>query len=369
MKISLPAIAGFTSILLLSGCSRQYDVLNKIADSTTIGESIAETIQDKISKESGNIEYIFRSINSNSDDKDDKADAEALGERPEYDALQYIDVSKCDISKVTCNDIKPVSDKDIDEAIRNKMFSQQVYDGTNISRTGDIVSINYTATEKGKNKPYVNVENEDRVVGDNMFPSEIDKMLIGVKAGDEIDTEYSYPSDYLDNTYKDKTFIYHIKINEVKGMTLTDAVAESISGGAVKTAKDYREYAKAMLQSKYVDDSCVDKLCEMCVVKSYPEDVLEYDIQKLFVDFYQTSKIEGTSIEDIEKSVKDYGYNTLEDFTQEIQNVATSNLNNEMKVLALAEKYDVMPADANNPYERYVAARTNLAKEIQEYGR
>lgn len=365
MKITFPVIAGFTSILLLSGCSHQYDVLNKIADSTTIGESIAETIQDKISKESGNIEYIFKSIKRNSDNK---ADVASLGERPEYDARQYIDVSKCDITKVIYNNKEPVSDKDIDEAIRDTMFRQQVYDGTDISRIGDIVNINYTATEKDKNHPYVNAENEDRVVGDNIFPNEIDKMLIGVKAGDEIDTEYSYPSDYPDNTYKNKTFIYHIKVNEVKGMTLTDTVAESISGGAVKTAKDYREYAKAMLQRRYVDDSCVDKLCEMCVVKSYPEDVLEYDIQKLFVDFYQTSKVQGTSIKDIEKRIKDYGYNTLEDFAREIKETAIKNLNNEMKVLALAEKYNVMPIDADNPYERYVTAKTNLAKEIQEYG-
>lgn len=357
---------GLSGIILLSGCS-SYDVLDTVADTKTAGENIAGKIERKIETETSNIQYVFRSISSD-ESKEKNEKIKQLGERPTYDATRYVDTSKCDIKKANEFKTERTSEKDVMQEIRNLMISEGIFSDNEITKKGDIVNIDYTATEVNQNEPFVNVKNEDRVVGDNLFPEEIDRLLVGAKQGDVIDVEYLYPNDYYDTTYKGKKYDYHIVINEVKGMSLTDDVARELSKGAVVTAVDYMKYATSMLNISNENKAAENNLLileEQCMITGYPEDVLNYDVLSAIINFYQESAIE--SMDEMEAAIKRLGHKSVDGFINKITDDTTRKLEEEMKIFALAEKYKVMPdGDKQNAYD---AAKENLVKEIQKYGR
>ena len=357
---------GLSGIILLSGCS-SYDVLDTVADTKTAGESIAGKIERKIETETSNIQYVFRSISSD-ESKEKNEKIKQLGERPTYDATRYVDTSKCDIKKANEFKTERASEKDVMQEIRNLMISEGIFSDNEITKKGDIVNIDYTATEVNQNEPFVNVKNEDRVVGDNLFPEEIDRLLVGAKQGDVIDVEYLYPNDYYDTTYKGKKYDYHIVINEVKGMSLTDDVARELSKGAVVTAVDYMKYATSMLNISNENKAAENNLLileEQCMITGYPEDVLNYDVQSAIINFYQENATE--SMDEMEAAIKRLGHKSVDGFINKLTDDTTRKLEEEMKIFALAEKYKVMPdGDKQNAYD---AAKENLVKEIQKYGR
>ena len=380
----------------MTGCGKQYDVLDKIADSTTVGESISDKVQDELDVESSNAEYIIKRLavavnKTDTDSTSEDGDMET-GERPEYDPLRYVDVSGCDITETAKTQDMDISEKDIDNAVKEEMMNQNIFSKKEKSESGDIVTIDYTATEKGQKKAFVDAKDEDRIVGDNLFPDEVDKKLVGVKAGDVIDVKYSFPEDYKDGNYKGKTFDYRITIKKVKGTTLTDETAVSLSGGAQTTVKEYREYIKSLLEYKKMQElseNGIDALCENAKITGYPDDVLSYDIQQAFIRVYQESGLSDINSDAFKSYVKSIGYDSIDDFTKKMQESVTEELEEEMKVLALAKTYGLWLddktlskeilnqvtgyssaedyyADYSKYHAQYVMARINIAKEMQK---
>lgn len=392
LSVGAAVFTGIFGILFLSGCS-QYDVLNKVSDNVTTGANTTERVQDYIEEHTSTeksvlTQLVSKMTDGNTDSNDD------VNARPEYDPLQYVDVSKAEITKIKQSSESAVTDADVDDSIKQSMVNKGIYNDNETAEKGDIVNINYTATESGKETPFVDVTDEDRTIGDNLFPDEIDSKLVGVKSGDEIDVTYTYPDDYNNDSYRGKTFMYHIVINEVKGMSLTDEVASRLaySNGRQTTASEYKEYIRHLLEYKELEilsESGVDELCNMCVVKDYPEDVVNYDIQCEFIRLYKEFDIDGSDKEALAKKIESLGYKSLEDFTSEINKNVMENLKKEMEVLALAKKYGLWLSDdelateilnqttgyssADDYYEayskyhaQYVVARINIAKEIQK---
>ena len=359
----------------LSKTSTDYDVLDRVSDSESVGESIKEKMYNRINSASSDMTYDLKRLNTlMNDNKDTSDDTQEEMERPEYNPLDYVNVDDCDISK------------------EGKFIEK---DSESESQKGDVVNIDYTATEKGQDSPFVNVSDEDRTIGDNLFPDDIDKSLEDRKAGDEFDIEYTYPDDYQDDVYKGKTFQYHIKINSIKDVSLTDDMAMALSNGTKKTADDYRKYIRSYLEylaMENISNTDLQELCDMASVTEYPEDVLTYDIQKSFIGAMSQAGV--TNIEDDEflSYIKQNGYNDISGFMQDVNKKVKENLEDEMKILALAKKYDLWLDDNElateilnkttgytnaddyyNDYSKYhaqyVLAKLNLAKEIQKNGK
>ena len=78
----------------MTGCAGEYDVLDKVADSTTVGESITDKINDMVSDQSQNVTYICKRMKALSGETETEEDTE----RPEYNPETYADTSKADIS-------------------------------------------------------------------------------------------------------------------------------------------------------------------------------------------------------------------------------------------------------------------------------
>ena len=366
-----------------------YDVLDKIADFTSVGVSLEEKISDRIDASTSDMTYYLKRLDTLMCDY--RAEKVTDTARPEYDPLKYVDVSKCDISKIKLSDENQVTDEKVMDFIYEVLKKEKKYTEKDMAEDGDLVNLDYTMTEKGNLKPFVSVTDETRTVGHNTFPDKIDALLDGAKAGDEIETEYEFPDDYGDEAYAGKVFEYNIKINGVYDIELTDEVVSSLSNGA-DTVSEYKKFIKNYLEYLSLNDigeNEVEELCNEAVVKSYPEDVLTYDVQQEFVKIMNLAGVNSMEDDAFEDYVKKQGYDSLEDYIKTTTENTKKNLEEEMKILAIAKENNLWLDNkelgkeilnqatgytgANDYYTDYskyhaqdVVAKFNIAKEIQK---
>lgn len=366
-----------------------YDVLDKIADSTSVGVSLEEKISGRIDASTSDMTYYLKRLDTLMCDY--RAEKVTDTARPEYDPLKYVDVSKCDISKIKLSDENQVTDEKVMDFIYEVLKKEKKYTEKDMAEDGDLVNLDYTMTEKGNLKPFVSVTDETRTVGHNTFPDKIDALLDGAKAGDEIETEYEFPDDYGDEAYAGKVFEYNIKINGVYDIELTDEVVSSLSNGA-DTVSEYKKFIKNYLEYLSLNDigeNEVEELCNEAVVKSYPEDVLTYDVQQEFVKIMNLAGVNGMEDDAFEDYVKKQGYDSLEDYIKTTTENTKKNLEEEMKILAIAKENNLWLdneelgkeilnqatgytgandyyTDYSKYHAQYVVAKFNIAKEIQK---
>ena len=365
-----------------------YDVLDKIADSTSVGVSLEEKISGRIDASTSDMTYYLKRLDTLMCDY--RAEKVTDTARPEYDPLKYVDVSKCDISKIKLSDENQVTDEKVMDFIYEVLKKEKKYTEKDMAEDGDLVNLDYTMTEKGNLKPFVSVTDETRTVGHNTFPDKIDALLDGAKAGDEIETEYEFPDDYGDEAYAGKVFEYNIKINGVYDIELTDEVVSSLSNGA-DTVSEYKKFIKNYLEYLSLNDigeNEVEELCNEAVVKSYPEDVLTYDVQQEFVKIMNLAGVNSMEDDAFEDYVKKQGYDSLEDYIKTTTENTKKNLEEEMKILAIAKENNLWLdneelgkeilnqatgytgandyyTDYSKYHAQYVVAKFNIAKEIQ----
>ena len=366
-----------------------YDVLDKIADSTSVGVSLEEKISGRIDASTSDMTYYLKRLDTLMCDY--RAEKVTDTARPEYDPLKYVDVSKCDISRIKLSDENQVTDEKVMDFIYEVLKKEKKYTEKDMAEDGDLVNLDYTMTEKGNLKPFVSVTDETRTVGHNTFPDKIDALLDGAKAGDEIETEYEFPDDYGDEAYAGKVFEYNIKINGVYDIELTDEVVSSLSNGA-DTVSEYKKFIKNYLEYLSLNDigeNEVEELCNEAVVKSYPEDVLTYDVQQEFVKIMNLAGVNSMEDDAFEDYVKKQGYDSLEDYIKTTTENTKKNLEEEMKILAIAKENNLWLdnkelgkeilnqatgytgandyyTDYSKYHAQYVVAKFNIAKEIQK---
>lgn len=369
-----------------------YDVLDKIADFTSVGVRLEEKISDRIDASTSDMTYYLKRLDTLMCDY--RAEKVTEDTRPEYDPLKYVDVSACDISKIKLSDENRVTDEKVMNFIYEVLKKEKKYTEKNMAEEGDFVNLDYTMTEKGNLKPFVSVTDETRTVGHNTFPDKIDALLNGTKAGDEVEAEYEFPDDYGDEAYAGKVFEYNIKINGVYDIELTDEVVSSLSNGA-DTVDEYKKFIKNYLEYLALNDIGENEVVELCneaVVKSYPEDVLTYDVQQEFVKTMNLAGVNSMEDDAFEDYVKKQGYDSLEDYLKTTTENAKKNLEKEMKILAIAKENDLWLddeelgkeilnqatgytsaddyyADYSKYHAQYVMAKFNIAKEIQKNGK
>lgn len=385
------AMATIASVLSASHGSG-YDVLDKIADFTSVGVSLEEKISDRIDASTSDMTYYLKRLDTLMCDY--RAEKVTEETRPEYDSLKYVDVSACDISKIKLSDENRVTDEKVMNFIYEVLKKEKKYTEKDMAEEGDFVNLDYTMTEKGNLKPFVSVTDETRTVGHNTFPDKIDALLDGTKAGDEVEAEYEFPDDYGDEAYAGKVFEYNIKINGVYDIELTDEVVSSLSNGA-DTVDEYKKFIKNYLEYLALNDIGENEVVELCneaVVKSYPEDVLTYDVQQEFVKTMNLAGVNSMEDDAFEDYVKKQGYDSLEDYLKTTTENAKKNLEKEMKILAIAKENDLWLddeelgkeilnqatgytsaddyyADYSKYHAQYVMAKFNIAKEIQKNGK
>lgn len=374
----------------------EYNVLGKVAETETIEpitEAATKTKETTVETEK-EAETDVGTEEAQTETSESESEAD-VSTRPEYDPEQYADTSQCDVDALPeikeINKVK-ISDEEAVAAIQDDMVIKGIYSDATAASKGDIVNLTYTVKDKTTGEMLSDVEDEDCTIGSNLFPDDVDAQFIGKKEEDTIDAVYTYPSSYEDSQYAGKTCAFHIVINELRGMQLTDDIVPALTDDAEQTVDGLLSYTKKLLaykQQKTLALEAVGKLCENVKLLSYPEDTLAYDYQKKVIQIYHDADVEDASLESLDTYAASVGYADAKELLTEIQEATKSSLEEEIKVLALVKKYGLWldddtldrrllqtVPDYSNPNDyytdyskyqaRYLVAREDLAGKIVE---
>lgn len=390
----------------------EYNVLDKVAETTAVQETEKQTPESKIQADTSQTETESGKEKQEDETGLEKLETEGPAEpetepegltdaRPEYDPEAYTDTSKCDI-KTAVPEKATVTDDEALKSIHSQMVEKGIYSDTDTSAKGDIINISYTVTDTESNQVITEVDDEDRVIGENLFPDEVDGRLAGKKEGDTVDADYTFAKEYPDDLYAGKSCHFHIVIHELRGMALTDDIVPALTDNAQQTAADYLQETKELLayqKETQMAEEGLKTLCDKVSVKAYPEETLNYDFQTRMIQLYsaagfgsENAELTADDTDTILQSVAaEQGYANAEELLSSVREAVTQNLEQEMKVLALAKKYHLwlddealdqailqqVPmydtaedyyADCSKYHARYLVAYAQLTEKIRKGG-
>ena len=113
-----------------------------------------------------------------------------------------------------------VEDKDVDERLEELASNQKTYKKkakTAKAKKGDAVLIDFVGSVDGEEFEGGAMEGHQLVLGSGTFIPGFEDELIGVKAGDELDVNVTFPENYQAANLAGKAAVFKTKVHEVQG--------------------------------------------------------------------------------------------------------------------------------------------------------
>ena len=243
-------------------------LLKKQFGERLMGEAMQETIDGAMSQHfenSGDRPAMQPDIKmSNSDDwklgDDVSLDVayEALPNIPELD-LKSIKLEKM---------VASVEEVAIDDALKNLAANAQDFENrgkTAKSKDGDQVVLDFVGKVDGEVFEGGSAEDYPLVLGSNSFIPGFEDQLIGVKLGEEIDVEVTFPEEYGNADLSGKPAVFSCKVKAVKKPVpakIDDALAEKFGAENLDALKiqiterleaEYSGAARSIIKRKLLD--------------------------------------------------------------------------------------------------------------------
>lgn len=115
--------------------------------------------------------------------------------------------------------VAPVTEADVQEALQKLAEQNQQYKPrakTAKAKDGDAVVIDFVGKIDGEAFEGGTAEEQTVVIGAGRFIPGFEEQLIGVKSGDEIELNVTFPEEYQDEDLKGKPAVFEVKVREVR---------------------------------------------------------------------------------------------------------------------------------------------------------
>ena len=342
MKKQVWMAAVLAGAMVLTGCGGkkedkkadeaavQTEASGKTASADEADEDVSEKAEEAISEEASEIV--------------DEAIVDEITERPDYTALDHVTVGEYTGLTVTVDDIE-ITDDQIDARIEQEIsdggFMEEIKEGK--VQEGDIANIDYVGKKDGVAFDGGTAEGYDLTIGSHTFIDGFEDGLIDVKIGDTVDLDLTFPEEYHSEDLAGADVVFTVTVNSVKRMPqVTDELVSSMTDGVSSTVDAYRETIKDTLtkeaeeaQLDTVRSELMTQLYNTCKVNSYPEDLVEYS-KKEMRDYYE-AYAQSMGVDFSEFLTQYFGMDE-ETFEQEVTTTIETSLEQEMILMAIAEK-------------------------------
>ena len=205
----------------------------------------------------------------------------------------------------------PKADRDVtDEEIEAELKKEQENNARTITvedravENGDIVTLNYegfvdgVAFEGGKGEDY------PLTIGSNTFIPGFEEQLVGVKAGEPVEVNVTFPEEYQSKELAGKAAVFKCEISKIEAKELPeldDEFAKDVS--EFDTLEEYKADIRKNLTEKKekeatraIEDAAVDKIIENATME-IPDAMLETQAQDMVNDFARRLQAQGLSME------------------------------------------------------------------------
>lgn len=298
--------------------------------------------------------------------EDGTANEEESTFEPSYVAKDYVTLGEYKGLELTVEKDE-VTEEDVKAYIANMIAYYPSYKDTDktVVENGDFVNIDYeglkdgVAFEGGTASGYV------LEIGSKSFIDGFEDGLIGVKVGEKVALDLTFPENYQSADLAGKAVVFNVTVNaivekeEVTYDNITDEYVETnfSSYYGYKTAEELKTGVKENLESTneyYAQNNArtalIEKLQEVCKVNGLPEGVVEERVNK-YREQFETMCTEQYNMTS-EEYLTQQGLNA-EEFVAEIETYMQENLELEMILLCVAEREGI-ELDAEG-YETYLS--------------
>ena len=361
-KVLLAVLLG--TACLAVGCGKKAAETEKAAVTTeaeTKTESADETETESVSEAAGTSEEDSTETGSEdtgaengseaeTEEVSEAENAEEPGERPDYRALDYVTLGEYKSLSVIVDPIT-VTEQEIEDSIRGEVESQDKYtrreDGT--VQEGDIANIDYEGKKDGVAFDGGTAQGYDLTIGSGSFIDGFESGLIGVKVGDTVDLNLTFPENYGSAELAGQDVVFTVTVNCVKEMPeITGELVSELSDGAYSTVDGYRVYMKELLQKNKEEEQeytilmdLMTQLYNTCTINEYPQELVDYSVSSMHKVYEDYAAMYGMTVEDM---VSSFGL-TMDEFDEMVVENVKENLQQELILKAIAEQEGLLVSD------------------------
>ena len=272
-----------------------------------------------------------------------------LAERPDYKALDYVELGEY---KGLTVEVEPtaVSDDEVLKQIRANAGSdilEEVTEGT--VEEGDTANIDYEGKLDGEAFEGGTAKDTDLEIGSGTFIPGFEDRLVGVKIGDTVDLPLTFPENYTEEL-AGKDVVFTVTVNSVKRMPeLTDDLVNQITDGEYTDVASYKESvrkdledAKAASRPSEINNSLLTQIAATSTIKEYPQELVDYAANNM--KNYYKQQAESSSME-FADFLSTYFSMDEDTFNEQVDLVVKQNLRAELYLKAIAEAEDIKLTD------------------------
>ncbi|MEO2237704.1 trigger factor [Dorea sp. YH-dor226] len=259
-----------------------------------------------------------------------------------------------------------VTDEDVENTINATLQSnatmKEITDRA--VESGDTATIDFVGKMDGEEFDGGSSTDYPLEIGSGQFIDGFEDSVIGHEIGETYDWNGKFPDDYgnTDLAGKDVVFTITVKsIAQTEVPELTDDFVKQVSEESANV-KEYKEEVKKQLEEdneQNYEDSLTqeawDKVLENTEVKKYPEDEVKEFSDSLIEQYKTAAEYYGQEYEDF---IETQMGTTVEDFEQQVEDVAKENIKQKMATEAIADKEKIKMDDET--YEKELKELADL---------
>lgn len=275
--------------------------------------------------------------------KDSSATEEAISsteadfsEALNYDPADYVKLG--DYKKLKVQYPLPyVSDEDMQMYIYDLMDEATEYRETeDAAKSGDYVKIDFTGTIDGKEFERGSASGYEFILGQGEFFDDFEKNVIGLKKGEDVSFQMTFPEDYFDEL-KGKTADFKVTLQSVSQVIQPEYTDEFVAKNTEYSSIE--EYEEAIREELIVEaqqasedeagSSALAQAVENAKIEGYPQALYDYTYQDTREICEGTAQMFGLEIDEV---IQDYyGAENLEE-------AVLDAVNETMVIQAIAKK-------------------------------
>ncbi|MGN1378742.1 MAG: trigger factor [Dorea sp.] len=259
-----------------------------------------------------------------------------------------------------------VTDEDVENTINATLQSnatiKEITDRA--VESGDTATIDFVGKMDGEEFDGGSSTDYPLEIGSGQFIDGFEDSVIGHEIGETYDWNGKFPDNYgnTDLAGKDVVFTITVKsISQTEVPELTDDFVKQVSEESANV-KEYKEEVKNQLEEdneQNYEDSLTqeawDKVLENTEVKKYPEDEVKEFCDSLIEQYKTAAEYYGQEYEDF---IETQMGTTVEDFEQQVEDVAKENIKQKLATKAIADKEKIKLDDET--YEKELKELADL---------
>lgn len=275
--------------------------------------------------------------------------------KPEFELGNYkgIEVAKID-NTVTEEEVK----FELEEMVNKNARLVSVEDKA--LEAGDTAVIDFEGFESGVAFEGGKGENYSLVIGSNSFIPGFEDQLVGKKAGEEVEVNVTFPTEYHAENLAGKAVVFNVKVNDVKVKELAelddefakdtsefDTLAELRADVRAKLEKDATNKADAEMRNAIVEKVAANTEVEL------PAVMVEHQIDNMLMELNYQLQYQGLNLQQLLSMTGRDIAELREERKADAEKLVKSSL--VLEAIAKAENIEVSDEDFNAELEKMAA--------------